>query len=50
MCVTELSLIIVKLCEFVGDYELMRSVFKLRIGYGLPVVPRVEVGLLLFFM
>jgi len=50
MCVTELSLIIVKLYEFVGDYEPVRSVFKFRVGCGLPVVPRVEAGLLLCFM
>jgi len=52
MCVTELSLIIVKLCEYsyVGDYEPERSVFKLRVGCGLPVAPREEVGMLLCFM
>jgi len=51
MCVTELSLIIVKLCEYsyVGDYEPERSVFKLRVGCGLPG-PREEVDLLLCFM
>jgi len=46
MCVTELSLIVVKLC----DYEPVPSVFKPRVGCGLPVVPRMEVDLLLCFM
>ena len=46
MCVTELSLIAVKLC----DHEPVPSGLKSRVGCGLPVVPGMEVGLLLRFM
>ena len=39
-----------QVCEYVGDYEPVRSVFKSHVGCGLPVAPREEVGLLLCFM
>ena len=33
-----------------GDYKPVHSVFKFRVAYGLPVVPRVEDSLLLCFV